>query len=344
MPSQTPKISFASDNYAGVHPKVMNALQEANIGHQPAYGYDIYTKRLQKIMKHHLGDVAECWPVWNGTGANVLALQAMMPRWGAVICVDTSHLNTDENGAPQITGGLKLWLVPSENGKLTPELIDRQAWGFGVEHRAQPMVVSISQTTELGTSYSVDEIKAIADHCHHLGMKLHVDGARIANAAAYLDVSLATLLTDSGVDVVSFGGTKNGMMYGECIVGLQPNALPGMVHLRKINLQLASKMRFISAQFIALLENNLWLENARHANAMAQYLSDGLNKLPFAKICYPVQSNAVFAKLPHEAVARARKLFSFYDWDNDGTVRLMCSFDTQKHHIDRLLDSLKSEK
>ena len=178
-------LSFASDNYAGAHPQILAAVAAANGGHVAAYGYDIYTEKLQQLMRSHLGEQAQCWPVFNGTGANVLGLQAMMPRWGAVICANSAHLNTDENGAPQITGGLKLWLVDAPDGKLTPELIARQAWGFGSEHRAQPLVVSISQTTECGTCYTVEEIRAIADYAHSLGMKLHMDGARIANAAAY---------------------------------------------------------------------------------------------------------------------------------------------------------------
>ncbi len=212
-----------------------------------------------------------------------------------MICANSAHLNTDENGAPQITGGLKLWLVDAPDGKLTPELIARQAWGFGSEHRAQPLVVSISQTTECGTCYTVEEIRAIADYAHSLGMKLHMDGARIANAAAYLDTDLRSISSDAGVDLLSFGGTKNGLLFGECLVALSPDAVAGMAHLRKINLQLASKMRFISAQFIALLEHDLWLENARHSNRMAVKLAEGLQQIEGVQLLHPVQSNAVFA-------------------------------------------------
>ena len=334
-------LSFASDNYAGAHPQILAAVAAANGGHVAAYGYDIYTEKLQQLMRSHLGEQAQCWPVFNGTGANVLGLQAMMPRWGAVICANSAHLNTDENGAPQITGGLKLWLVDAPDGKLTPELIARQAWGFGSEHRAQPLVVSISQTTECGTCYTVEEIRAIADYAHSLGMKLHMDGARIANAAAYLDTDLRSISSDAGVDLLSFGGTKNGLLFGECLVALSPDAVAGMAHLRKINLQLASKMRFISAQFIALLEHDLWLENARHSNRMAVKLAEGLQQIEGVQLLHPVQSNAVFARLPDGVDDKARAQFAFYDWDQSGTVRLMCSFDTQPAHVDALLDIIR---
>ena len=228
-----------------------------------------------------------------------------------------------------------------EQGKLTPELIARQAWGFGSEHRAQPLVVSISQTTECGTCYTAEEIRAIADYAHSLGMKLHMDGARIANAAAYLDTDLRSISSDAGVDLLSFGGTKNGLLFGECLVALSPDAVAGMAHLRKINLQLASKMRFISAQFIALLEHDLWLENARHSNRMAVKLAEGLQQIEGVQLLHPVQSNAVFARLPEGVADKARAQFAFYDWDQSGTVRLMCSFDTQPAHVDTLLDIIR---
>ena len=216
---------FASDNYAGAHPRSSPPLRQANGGHQISYGEDVYTARLQDVMAGHLGPDVEVFPVFNGTGANVLSLQSMLPRWGAVICAETAHINTDENGAPERVGGLKLLTVPTPDGKLTPELIDRQAYGWGDEHRAQPLAVSITQTTELGTAYTPDEIRAIADHIHPLGMRLHLDGARIANAAASLDLPLRAFTTDAGVDVVSFGGTKNGLLFGEAIVVLRPEVV-----------------------------------------------------------------------------------------------------------------------
>ena len=219
---------FASDNYAGAHPEIIAALAEANGGHQISYGEDVYTARLHDVMAAHLGPDVQVFPVFNGTGANVLSLQSMLPRWGAVICTETAHIHSDENGAPERVGGLKLLTVPTPNGKLTPELIDRQAYGWGDEHRAQPLAVSITQTTELGTAYTPDEIRAIADHIHPLGMHLHLDGARIANAAASLDLPLRAFTTDAGVDLVSFGGTKNGLLFGEAIVVLRPEASDGL--------------------------------------------------------------------------------------------------------------------
>ena len=271
---------FASDNYSGVHPEVLAALAAANEGHQVSYGEDDYTARLQQLMEEHFGEGIECFPVFNGTGANVLSLQSLLPRWGAVICASTAHINMDENGAPERIGGIKLLQVPTTDGKLTPALIDQEAWGWGDEHRAQPLAVSITQTTELGTCYTPDEVRAIAEHVHAKGMKLHMDGARLANAAAHLGVPLRAFTRDAGVDILSFGGTKNGLLFGEVVVALNPEAAHGLVYLRKMNMQLASKMRFMSAQFIALLEGDLWLRSASHANAMAARLRAGVEGDP----------------------------------------------------------------
>ncbi|HEX5859423.1 MAG TPA: beta-eliminating lyase-related protein, partial [Microbacterium sp.] len=260
---------FASDNYSGIHPAVLAAIAAANDGHQVAYGEDLYTDRLREVFAHHLGEGVEVFPVFNGTGANVVGLQSMLPRWGAVIAASTAHINVDEGGAPERVAGIKLLTVPTDDGKLTPELIDREAWGWGDEHRAQPLAVSITQSTELGTLYSVEEIRAIADHVHARGMRLHMDGARISNAAASLGLPLRAFTRDAGVDVLSFGGTKNGAMLGEAIVVLDPEASAGLTYLRKLNMQLSSKMRFVSAQLLALLDGDLWLRNATHSNAMA---------------------------------------------------------------------------
>lgn len=334
-------LSFASDNYAGVHPHIMAALETANGGHVSAYGNDPYTAHLHTLIRQHFGEQAEAWPVFNGTGANVLGLQALLPRWGAVVCAESAHIHQDENAAPQAVGGLKLWTVPTPDGKLTPELIARQAHGWGNEHRAQPLAVYLSQSTECGTCYQIEEIRAIADYAHRHGMAVFMDGARLANAAAFLDTDLKTLSTDAGVDLLSFGGTKNGLMFGECLVVCRPEAVSGLAYLRKINLQLASKMRFISAQLIALLESGLWRQNAEHANRMAQRLAAGLRQNGAANILYPVEANAVFAQLPPDAAARARRHFDFYDWDQQGTVRLMCSYDTQPEHVDALLAAIR---
>jgi threonine aldolase len=341
---------FASDNYAGVHPEVLDAIAAANGGHQVSYGADVYTTRLQEVIRGHFGDAAEAFPVFNGTGANVLSLQSMLPRWGAVVCTATAHIHSDENGAPERVGGIKLLPVPTPDGKLTPELIDREAWGWGDEHRAQPLAVSITQTTELGTAYTVDEIRAIADHVHAKGMALHMDGARVSNAAAYLQAPLRDFTTDAGVDILSFGGTKNGLLYGEAIVVLNPDASDGLMYLRKFMMQLASKMRFISAQLIAVLSDDLWLRSAQHSNAMAAHLrrsledaiADGaISGLSFSQ---ETQSNAVFAVLPPGAADRLRKRFRFYDWDaTKGEVRWMCAFDTTEADVDAFVAAITQE-
>lgn len=245
--------TFASDNYAGVHPEVLEAIALANGGHQTSYGDDVYTEAAREVFRRHFGEQAEVFPVFNGTAANVVSLRSMCAHWEAVVCPETAHINTDEGGAPEVTGGLKLLTVPTPDGKLTPELIDRQARGFGDVHHAQPRVVSISNATELGTLYTPAEIKAICDHAHELGMFVHLDGSRITNAAAALDVPLRALTTDAGVDVLSFGGTKIGLLLGEVVVVLNPEASRGLPYLRKTSMQLASKMRFVSVQFEALL-------------------------------------------------------------------------------------------
>ncbi|HEY5221959.1 MAG TPA: low specificity L-threonine aldolase [Microbacteriaceae bacterium] len=341
---------FASDNYAGAHPEILAAIAAANGGHQIAYGEDVYTQHLQQVFAQHFGEGVQAYPVFNGTGANVVGLQSMLPRWGAVVCASTAHINTDENAAPERVGGLKLLTVDAPDGKLTPELIDRQAWGWGDEHRAQPLAVSITQTTELGTCYTADEIRTIADHAHSLGMKLHVDGSRIANAAATLGVPLRAFTTDAGVDVLSFGGTKNGLLFGEAVVIVNPDAAVGLPYLRKLNMQLASKMRFVSAQLIALLEGDLWLRSAQHANAMASRLRGALEAsvasgsvagLGFSQ---PTQANGVFATLPTGVADTLRESFRFYDWDAArNEVRWMCSWDTTEADIDAFVAAIQRE-
>ena len=332
---------FASDNYAGVHPDVLAAIAAANGGHQVAYGEDEYTARLQEVIRGHFGDKAYAYPVFNGTGANVTGLQAMLPRWGAVLAAGTAHINVDEGGAPEKVGGFKIITIPTEDGKLTPELIDTEAWGFGDEHRSQPAVVSITQSTELGTLYTVDEIKAVTEHAHKLGLLVHMDGSRISNAAAALGVSLREMTTDAGVDVLSLGGTKNGAMLAEAIVVINPDAAQGMKYVRKFNMQLASKMRFVSAQLIALYEGELWLENARHANAMAKRLRDGVEagivdgSIKGVQFTQATYVNGNFAILPEGVADVLRQDFRFYDWDEARReVRWMCSFDTTESDVD----------
>lgn len=341
--------TFASDNYAGVHPEVLQAIAAANVGHAPAYGADPWTARFDGLIRELFGAGSEAYPVFNGTGANVLSLQAALPRWGAVICADTAHIHRDEGGAPEKTGGLKLLTVDAPDGKLTPELVEREAWGWGDEHRAQPLAVSISQTTELGTCYTPEEVRALADHIHARDMILHMDGSRLGNAAAHLGCSLAATTSEAGVDVLSLGGTKNGLLGAEAVVAIRPETAPGLPYLRKLNMQLGSKMRFVSAQLIALYEGDLWLRSAAHANAMASRLSRGISELaasgavPGLGLAQPTESNAVFARLPGEAKRRARERFHFYDWPGDpALVRLMCAFDTEPEDVDELLAAIAS--
>ena len=341
---------FASDNYAGAHPEILTAIAEANGGHQIAYGEDDYTAELQKAMRSHFGQQTETFPVFNGTGANVTALTSVMPRWGAVISTSTAHIHTDEGGAPERISGLKLFTVDSPDGKLTPALIETQAWGWGDEHRAQPAAVSIAQTTEVGTLYSIAEIRAIADYVHARGMVLHMDGARISNAAAALGVPLRDFTVDAGVDILSFGGTKNGMLYGEAIVVLDPSKSDGLVFLRKLNMQLASKMRFVSAQLLALLNDDLYLRSAAHANAMAAKLRSALEagiasgSIKGLSFSQPTDANAVFAVLDNAPADRIRERVRFYDWDRaGGEVRWMTAFDTTEADVDNFVSVITEE-
>lgn len=335
---------FASDNYSGVHPEILEALSVVNGGHQVSYGDDVYTEHLQEVFRSHFGERAEAYPVFNGTGANVVSLQALTKRWSAVICAESAHINVDECGAPEKIAGIKLLSVPTPDGKLTPELIDRQAWGWGDEHRAQPHVVALTQSTELGTVYTPDEIAEICAHAHGHGMTVFVDGSRLANAAVTLGLPLRAFTTDVGVDVLSFGGTKNGLMLGEAVVVLNPDVAHGLKYLRKSSMQLASKMRFVSAQLIALLEGDLWLRNARHANAMAARLYAAVKDIPGVQVTRAPEANAVFAVIPPEVADRVRKHFRFYTWDtHTGEVRWVCSFDTTEADVDAFAATLREE-
>jgi len=348
-PADHPR-TFGSDNYAGVHPEVLEAVAKANIGHAVSYGDDPWTARFADVARAHFGPDAEAFPVFNGTGANVIALQSTLPRWGAVICARTAHINVDEGGAPEKVAGLKLLVVDTPDGKLTPELVAREAWGWCDEHRAQPLAVSISQTTEFGTCYTPDEIRALADQAHDHGMALHVDGSRIGNAAAHLGLPLRDFTTDAGVDVLSLGGTKNGLLGAEAVVSLNPQSTPGLKYLRKTNMQLGSKMRFISAQLIALYEDELWLRSATHANAMATRLRAGLEALATSgstvekgglELPFATQSNVVFAALPAAAKQSAREHFHFYDWPGSADlVRVMCAFDITEADVDELVAAI----
>jgi threonine aldolase len=341
---------FASDNYAGMHPEVLAALTEANGGHQISYGEDVYTERLHEVMRAEFGDRAEVFPVFNGTGANVVSLTSLVPRWGAVVATSTAHIHTDEGGAPEKMTGLKLYTVPTPDGRLTPELIATEAWGWGDEHRAQPLAVSITQTTELGTIYTPAEVTAIADWAHANGMAVHLDGARIWNAAAALGVPFRAFTADAGVDIVSFGGTKNGLLGAEAIVVIDPDRVDGMVFLRKTSMQLASKMRFLSAQLLALFDDGLGLRSAAQSNAMAARLRSALEagiadgSITGLSFSQPTQANAVFAILPNDAADRIRERVRFYDWDRAlGQVRWMCAFDTTEADVDNFVAVIREE-
>ena len=335
---------FASDNYAGVHPEILVALAVANGGHVGSYGADPYTAAAVEVLRGHFGAAAQVYFVFNGTGANVVSLQAMTRPWDAVICAESAHINVDECGAPEKIAGLKLLSVATSDGKLTPQLIDVHAWGFGDVHHAQPRVVSITQSTELGTVYSPAELGAICEHAHSLGMFVHLDGARIANAAAALGVPLRAFTTDVGVDVVSLGGTKNGLLYGEGIVVLNPDAVSGVEFLRKAGMQLSSKMRFVSVQFEVLFGTDLWLRSATHANAMARRLAAAIADVPGVQLTRAPEANSVYAILPPEVTARLQEQVFFYVWDHKtGEVRWVCAFDTTEQDVDDFADAVRKE-
>jgi threonine aldolase len=331
---------FASDNFSGAHPDVLAAIASANDGHAPAYGDDPWTERARALFRHHFGDAAEAFPVFNGTAANVLALDAVSRPFEAVICAATAHLNVDECGASERIAGVKLLTVEGEHGKLTPELIAPLDKRRGDQHASQPRAISISQATELGTVYTLREVRALADFAHDREMLLHVDGARLANAAAALDAPLRALTTDAGVDALSFGGTKNGLLLGEAVVFLRSGLADRFAFVRKQGMQLASKMRFLSAQFEALLgDGDLWLRNASHANAMARRLRAAAERIDRVEIAHPVETNAVFARLAHSAIERLRSELPgdipFYIWDEGtGECRWMCSWDTTEEDVD----------
>jgi len=337
------KRGFASDNNATVHPAIMKAIQRANSGHTVAYGDDPYTQSALGLFKKHFGDNSETFFVFNGTAANVLGISAITRPHNAVICTESSHINVDECGAPEKFSGCKLIPVKTGDGKLTVELIRPKLEGIGFEHHVQPKVISITQATEIGTVYSVDELRRLADFAHRNGMLLHVDGARIANAAANLGVGLKEITADAGVDVLSFGGTKNGMMYGEAIVFFNPGLAKDFKYTRKQGMQLASKMRFISAQFEALLSNDLWLKNARHANRMAQMLSSQLEGISGLEIIHPVKANGIFVKIPKAAIKQIQREYFFYVWDEASSiVRWMTSFDTTISDVKSFVSYVRS--
>jgi threonine aldolase len=328
---------FASDNYAGVHPEILAAIASVNEGHEVAYGEDSVTSKLDALFKREFGEQAVGFPVFNGTGANVVALQACAERWEAVICADSAHIHADEGGAPEKMAGLKLWTLATPDGKLTPEIVDTAMFDIGSVHRAQPGVISITNTTEMGTLYTAAEIKVLADYAHSHDLLLHLDGARISNAAAALNQPFRAFTTDVGVDIVSFGATKIGALAAEAVVVLNPELQSAIPFLRKTSMQLASKMRFVSAQLITVIDGGLGISNAKHANAMAQRLDAGLRELG-VKIPNPTEANAVFPIFTAEQTEELQKLYRFYVWNySTGQVRLMCAWDTQESDVDGLL-------
>jgi threonine aldolase len=335
--------SFASDNYAGALPEVLEAIAAANRGHAPAYGNDEWTAALGKRFRDAFGPEARGFPVFNGTGANVVSLRALTRPYDAVICAQTAHLNVDECGAPERIGGFKLLTVATPDGKLTPEIVAPKLVRFGDEHAVQPRVVSITQSTELGTVYTPDEVRALADQAHEHGMTLHVDGARIANAAVALGLPLSVITTDAGVDALSFGGTKNGALGAEAVVLLRADLGEGIEFLRKQSMQLASKMRFVSAQLEALLRDELWRRPAAHANQMARRLERAIAGVDGVRLTQPVQANALFAILPPAATEALQRDWRFYTWDEStGEVRWMCSWDTPPEDVDAFADAIKA--
>lgn len=340
------KRGFASDNYAGIHPKVLEAIAAVNGGHQVAYGDDEVTAQLQDLIVQQFGEHSHVFPVFNGTGANVVALQAATERWQAVICAESAHIHSDEGGAPEKMAGLKLWTVPTASGKLTPAMVESQIFDVGFVHRAQPGVVSISNTTEFGTVYSAAEIAALAEVAHKHGLYLHMDGARLANAAAALNLPFKAFTTDVGVDLVSLGGTKIGALAAEAVLVLNAHKpqnsklVEALPFLRKTSMQLSSKMRYTSAQLIALLTDDLAIQNARHANEMAARLDAGVRAKGLT-VPNPTQANAVFPVLSSELRERLQKLFRFYVWNQEtGQVRWMCSWDTNIDDVDALLAAI----
>lgn len=335
---------FASDNYAGVHPEVLAAIVAANGGHQVAYGEDVYTARLTEVLSEVFGTAAQVYPVFNGTGANVLALQACTPRWGSVLTTSSAHIHVDEAAAPERVGGLKVNVIDTPDGKLTPELIRAYPARVGDEHFAQVGVVSITNSTEVGTVYTPAEIRAIADLVHEMGWVLHLDGSRLSNAAAALGVELRELTTDAGVDILSLGGTKIGAMLAEAVVVLSPDRVTGATFLRKQSMQLASKMRFVSAQLLAIFEGDLWRRNAEHANAMARRLADGVADIDGITLPTEVEANAVFPILARESSERLMESFRFYFWDETiGQVRWMCAWDTTESDVDSFVEAVRAE-
>jgi threonine aldolase len=338
------KRGFGSDNNAGIHPDILKEIITSNTGHVIGYGSDVYTEEAVKIFKEHFGSSTEIYFVFTGTGANVLGLSGITRSWNSVITASTAHLEGDECGAPEKFIGCKVLVVDTPDGKINPELIEKHLHGIDFEHHSQPKVISITQATEMGTVYTTAEIAKIADFAHAKGMLLHMDGARIANAAVSLNLPFKAFTTDAGVDVLSFGGTKNGMMFGESVCFLKPGLSSDFKYIRKQGMQLASKMRFISAQYIGYFRNDLWKRCASNSNLMARMLAEQLKQIPEVKVTQEVQSNGVFVIIPNDVAEKIRGHYFFYPWDEKRSEwRLMCSWDTEERDIEDFVTLLERE-
>lgn len=335
---------FASDNTAGVHPDVLKEIITANEGHAIGYGYDDYTEEARSLFRKYLGQESETFFVFTGTAANVLCLSGAIRSWNSVIVASTAHLEQDECGAPEKFIGCKVLTIDTPDGKINPGLIEKHMHGFDSEHHSQPKVISVTQSTEMGTVYSPVEIQELAVAAHSRGMFLHMDGARIANAAVTLDLPFRSFTTDSGVDILSFGGTKNGMMYGEAVCFLRKGLSGEFKYIQKQSLQLASKMRFISAQYIAYFRDDLWKKCAMHSNRMARILADRINQLDGIKITQPVESNGVFVIMPQQVAENVCKHYFFYPWNEKiSEYRLMTGWNTTEADIEGFVKVLKEE-
>jgi threonine aldolase len=340
MPSSR---SFASDNNSGVHPDILAAMLQANRDHVIGYGDDPYTRQAVQLFRQHFGEPTQVFFVYGGTGANVLGLSALLKPHQAVICAATAHIQVDECGAPEKFSGSKLIPLPTQDGKITPAQIEPLLHILGDQHHAQPKVISITQPTEVGMLYSVAEIRTLAEFAHARGMYLHMDGARICNAAAALGLDFAAFTRAAGVDVLSFGGAKNGMMYGEAVLFFDPRLAAEFPFIRKQGMQLASKMRYIAAQFSALLSGDLWLRNAQNANRLAALLADQVSKIPWIKLTRQPQANAVFAILPRQVIPRLQERYFFYVWEEQiDEVRWMTSFDTTEQDVTDFVSTLQT--
>lgn len=333
---------FKSDNNSGVHPKILEAIINANDGHDRAYGDDRYSLEAKEKISKLFGKEVDVYFVTSGTAANVIGLGGLLRPFESVICPDTAHINVDECGSFETFTGSKILYTPNRNGKITKEDIKPFLSSLGDEHQSQPRVISISQTTEVGTLYSLEEIRELADFAHENNMLLHMDGARIANAVVALDTTFKEMVTDTGVDLLSFGGTKNGMMIGEAIISFNKELSRYFKFHRKQGMQLLSKMRFISAQFIAYLEDDLWKENAKNANDMGQYLAKELSILEGVKVKENLITNMIFANMDKKIIDALQDDFDFYVTD-EGTneVRFVTSFDIIKEDIDKFIEAIK---